>query len=228
MFYVDLLILLACAAAVFLWAYSFPFPSPLIRRLLPPRRRWPEKQIRQWLRDGGFDKSYLRYFYRDPERQVPSEAGLVAPADGLVTSLDTRNGVRYLVIALSFWDMHIQRCPLDGVVKGVEDLGAEYMDGEGRDFSFLREKVGPVQKRIVMQAESDSEVAVRLITSLAARRLESWVAPQDAVKRGQRIGKILLGSTVVLEVPETWSILVKPRQRVWAGETLVAKAGADC
>lgn len=226
MLYVDLLILLGCGVSLSLWAYAFPYPSLLIRPFLSPRLRWPEARIRKWLRDGGFDKSYLRYFYRDPEREVPVESGLIAPADGLVTSLDVRDGTRYLVIALSFWDMHIQRSPLDGVVKTIEDLGADYMDGEGRNFAFLQEKTAPVQKRITLNVGSDV-IAVRLITSLAARRLEAWVAPGDEVERGQRIGKILLGSTVVLELPEAWPVLVGRGDRVWAGETLVAQVGVE-
>lgn len=227
MIVIGWVVIAACLLAIALWAWYFPYPSPLIRRWLPPQRRWPEDQIRHWLKRGGFDKGFLRFFYRDPERHLPATDGLVAPADGLVTSLDVQDGVRYLVIALSFWDMHIQRSPLDGRVKSVEALGSEYMDGEGRNFAFLREKACPVQKRIVIQVGTNCEVAVRLITSLAARRLEAWVGPQDAVQRGQRIGRILLGSTVVLEVPEAWPILVNQGQRVWASETVVAKAGAD-
>lgn len=226
MLLIDLLILSACAIALSLWALNFPYPSPLIRRWLPVRQRWPEGLIRKWLREGGFDKTYLRYFYRDPERQVPAEPGLVAPADGLITSLDTRNGTRYLVVALSFWDMHIQRNPLDGVVESIEDAGTDYMDGEGRDFAFLQEKTCPVQKRIVLRT-TQGPVAIRLITSLAARRLEAWVHVGERVVRGQRIGKILLGSTVVLELPEDWPVLVKLGERVWAGETVIAKVGSD-
>ena len=47
------------------------------------------------------------------------------------------------------------------------------------------------------------------------------------MERGQRIGKILLGSTVVLELPEAWPVLVGRGDRVWAGETLVAQVGVE-
>lgn len=225
MMFIDVLVIALSLLVIALWAWHFPYPSPLVRALLPPRRRWPEALIRRWLRDGGFDKGFLRYFYRDPERQVPDAPGLVAPADGLVTSLDVRDGVRYLVIALSFWDMHVQRCPADGVVGAIEDLGNDYLDGEGREFAFLREKRCPVQKRIVFDT-AYGMLSVRLITSLAARRLEAWVRVGESVRRGQRMGKILLGSTVVLELPEHWPVLVKPGDRVRAAETLLTPAVA--
>src|SRR5699024_10935611 len=194
----------------------------LIRRWLPPRVRWPEKQVRGWLRSGRFQPAFLRFFERDPERTPPTEACLIAPADGLVTSAEVRGDIRYLVIALSFWDMHVQRSPAAGEVTRVESLGADFMDGEGRDFAFLREKFCPVQKRLTLKTEH-GELAVRLITSLAARRIEAWVEHGDVVRCGQRIGRIRLGSTVVLELPRDAVLLVQPGERVHAGETPVAE-----
>lgn len=207
------------------WSY-FPYPSPLVRRWLPARKRWPEMQIREWLRTGRYHRSFLNYFYRDPERVAPPGSSVLAPADGLVTSADVRDGVRYLVIALTFWDMHMQRSPLAGRVLHVEASGDDWMDGEGRDFAFLREKHCPVQKRVVIETAA-GELAVRLITSIAARRIETFVDEGTAVERGQRIGRILLGSTVVLELPESAQLSVRVGERVVAGETAVAAMGAS-
>lgn len=218
----QIVILCLVAAAVMLWALYFPYPSPLIRRWLPPRKRWPETQIRAWLQRGEFQRAFLRHFYSDPERIAPHGTSMLAPADGLVTSADVHGEVRYLVIALSFWDMHVQRSPVSGTVIEVESHGDGFMDGEGRQFAFLREKSSPVQKRLVIATDC-GQVAVRLITSLAARRIETWVTDGEEVARGQRIGRILLGSTVVLELPATTRLLVRTGDRVWAGETPVAE-----
>ena len=215
------IIVLLAVALVVAWV-CFPFPSPCIRRWLPVRKRWPEAQIRQWLRTGRYHRSFLNYFYRDPERTALADGSLLAPADGLVTSADVRDGVRYLVIALSFWDMHVQRSPLAGRVIRVESHGDDWLDGEGRDFAFLREKTCPVQKRVVI-ATASGELAVRLVTSVAARRIETWVDEGDTIERGQRIGRILLGSTVVLELSPDADLLVKVGERVSAGETPVAR-----
>ncbi|TAM61128.1 MAG: phosphatidylserine decarboxylase [Rhodanobacter sp.] len=218
----QIVILCLLAAALVLWALYFPFPSPLVRRWLPPRKRWPETQIRVWLKSGKYQRAFLRHFYRDPERTAPPGSGMLAPADGLVTSAEVRAGKRYLVIALSFWDMHVQRSPVAGRVLGVHSHGDDFMDGEGREFVFLREKSCPVQKRLVI-ATDGGQVAVRLITSLAARRIETWVRAGEQVERGQRIGRILLGSTVVLELPAATKLLVRAGDRVWAGQTAVAE-----
>lgn len=218
----QIVVLCACAVAVALSAFYFPHPSPLVRRWLPPRKRWPEVQIRGWLKSGRFHTAFLHYFNRDPERLAPAGTSMLAPADGLVTSADARDGTRYLVIALSFWDMHVQRSPLSGRVVRMESHGTDFMDGEGREFAFLREKPCPVQKRLVI-ATDFGVLAVRMITSLAARRIETWVQEGDAVERGQRIGRILLGSTVVLELPDDARLLVQVGVRVRAGETAVAE-----
>lgn len=217
----QIVILCMVAAALVLWGLYFPYPSPLIRRWLLPRKRWPEAQIRAWLKNGRFQRAFLGHFYSDPERVPFPGTSLLAPADGLVTSTDTRGGIRYLVIALSFWDMHVQRSPVAGRVVSVTSHGDDFMDGEGREFAFLREKSCPVQKRLVIVTDS-GQVAVRLITSLAARRIETWVKAEDQIERGQRIGRILLGSTVVLELPATAILLAHLGDRVWAGETAVA------
>ncbi len=221
--FLQSIVLLVLVASALTWAIYFPHPSPLVRSWLPPRKRWPELQIRSWLKRGRFQPAFLRYFNRDPERTPPPGATFLAPADGLVTSVEARGGVRYVVIALSFWDMHVQRSPMSGAVVKVESRGDEFMDGEGREFAFLRDKSCPVQKRLVV-ATGTGEIAVRLITSLAARRIETWVREGDVVERGQRIGRILLGSTVVLELPDSAPLLVGVGERVWAGETAVAES----
>lgn len=216
------LLLCLVVVMVLMWGWSFPYPSALIRGFLSPGKRWPEAQIREWLKSGRFQRSFLRYFYRDPERICPPGKDILAPADGRVTSAEVREGICYVVIALSFWDMHVQRSPISGTVVKLESLGHEYMDGEGREFAFLKEKNCPVQKRIVIHGEWGT-LAVRLITSFAARRIETWVNEGQSVVRGERIARILLGSTVVIELPEKLQRLVKAGERVMAGETPVAK-----
>lgn len=217
----QVVVLVFLAVVVVLWVMRFPYPSPWLRPFLSPKRRWPEREIRGWLPSGRFHRNFLKFFNRDPKRTPPAEPGLLAPADGLITGAQVRDGIRYLVIALNFWDMHVQRSPTKGKIVAVEPSGDEFMDGEGRDFAFLREKHCPVQTRVVLSTEQYGRLAVRLITSLAARRIEVWPREGETVERGQRLGRILLGSTVVLEIPEAFPLCVERGQRVRAGETLV-------
>ena len=228
----QLFLLGACAVAVIQFALAFPFPGPLVRPFLGPQDRWPEAQVKQWAeasrresddgaKAGHFRADFWAYFTRDPERVIPSgDDVLVAPADGLFRYHDRRDGKQFVVIALSFWDVHVQRFPCAGVVTKVEDVGDEYMDGEGKDLVYLKEKVCPVQKVVTMNTKW-GEFKVRLITSLAATRLAVFVEAGATVEKGQRLGHILAGSTVVLEMPDSIALDVNLQDRVVGGETVL-------
>lgn len=219
--FLQIVALCLMVIAIVLWWVYAPYPSPWVRRWLPDRHRWPIGQIRGWLQTGQFPRSFLKYVYRDPERIPPAGTAILAPADGRVSSVEIHNDRCYLVITLSFWDIHVQRSPVSGTIIKIESLGREFMMGAGHDRAFLREKYCPVQKR-VMIASAWGEMAVRFITSLMERRIEIWVRELEPVVRGQRIGRIHLGSAVVLELPKTLQVVVRTGQRVWAGRTPVA------
>lgn len=224
-FALQIAILLVLAGLLVSLARHWPYPAPAVRRLLPAERRWPEAQIREMLEAKRFHPRYLAFFNRDPARTPPARPGLLAPADGRLLSHDCRDGIRYIVIALTFWDVHVQRSPVAGRVREVQAQGDAYRDGEGRDFAFLAAKQCPVQTRVVIDSEL-GPIAVRLITSVAARRIEVWHQPGAVLARGERLGRILLGSTVVLEVPDRLVCCIAPGERVRAGESIVVEAEA--
>lgn len=221
---VQLAIVAACVFAITLLAVNFPFPSPLIKPLLPPKARWPTDQIEQWVERGHFGSGYLAYFARDPERTIPQGENLVSPADGIVKNVVQREGTTYLVVGLSFWDVHVVRTPVDGVVKSVDDEGTYlFRDASKPELEqsiFLQGKAAPVQK-IVTLATQSGEVRVRLITSYWASRLKVWVHPGQQLAKGQRLGRIVLGSTVVAELPGRVELAVKAGERVVGGETVI-------
>jgi phosphatidylserine decarboxylase len=219
---VQLGILLACGSVLWPLVRSFPYPSPLVRGLLPPEKRWPTEQVREWIAAGNVDPGFLSFFLRDPEREIAPGPVAVAAADGLLREVRVRDGKVWFVILLSFWDVHVQRSPLAGTVRSVEDRGDTYMDKEWRDMVFLNEKLAPVQKVITLDTEV-GEVFVHLITSVAARRLEAFVQPGQTIEKGQRIGSILLGSTVVVALPESCVPVARADQRVVGGETVLAR-----
>ena len=68
---------------------------------------------------------FFLWFFRDPERAIPSEPGLVvSPADGKVTdvtpvALESGPGTR-VSIFLNVFDVHVNRSPIAGVLTYVE------------------------------------------------------------------------------------------------------------
>jgi phosphatidylserine decarboxylase len=223
----QLVIIAICAFALAELAINFPFPSPIIKPLLTPKLRWPTEQVEQWVESTNFDSGFLEFFARDPERFVPAGNNMVSPADGVVKNLVYRGGTTYLVIGLSFWDVHVVRTPADGIVKNLEQEGLYFArtasKQELRESVFLRGKAAPVQQ-IVTVGTRFSNMKVRLITSYWASRLKVWVHLGQRLQKGQRIGRILLGSTVVLEIPGKVALPVRIGQRVTGGATIIYQA----
>lgn len=223
---VQIFILILCVITVGLMASYFPYPSPLIKPWLSPKERWPTPQVAEWVESGQVDPSFLAFFYRDPERVVPEGRNIVAPADGKITEIIRLDQKYYVVIALTFWDVHVQRHPVPGRIIAVDYAGDTLMDGEGKDLVFLKEKNSPVQAVVTYDTEW-GEIKVRLITSLLARRIEVWDEMGDTVEKGARMGRILLGSTVVIELPERLNLLVGLGETVVAGESILSDGWKD-
>lgn len=222
---VQLVVLGACAWAIVEFAANFPYPSPIIRPLLPPRERWPTKQIEGWVDSQHFAPGFLNYFARDPHRTIPSGANLVAPADGAVTMELHRDNVSYLVIAMSFWDVHVIRAPAAGVVtnlakEGIRVTRHNMSEAEKLENIYEKGKDAPVQK-IVSFSTPLGEIKVHMITSYWASRIKVWVYKGQKIAKGERIGRILLGSTTVLEVPGNIKFSVRQGEHVRGGESIV-------
>jgi D-aspartate ligase len=210
-------------------------------KVIPPDLRWPPQEIMDSLkRHEEPRRSFVAYFTRDPQRRVPREPRIiVSPADGVVRNVLERGGRRVIDISMNFYDVHVQRVPIDGVIQSVEESGRRVEAGsedERRYFvdpwEYERDYLFPVQ--VVVRIDSAiGEVVVRQISSIWARRIATFVKPGDRVVMGQRLGHILFGSTAVLELPLTAEVVVEPllktrrRQRgdqpVKGGETIVAR-----
>jgi phosphatidylserine decarboxylase len=226
--FLQLGILAVCSVVVAELLTSFPLPSPMIKPLLPPRLRWPSEQVARWVEVGNFEPGFLEYFARDPERTVPPGRNLTSPGDGVIKDIITQNGISYFIVGLSFWDVHVVRTPVAGVVKRVEQEGfwVSLDRSETDDQIYLRGKDGPVQQIVTLDTEY-GEVKVRLITSYWASRIKVRVYQGERLEKGQRIGRILLGSSVVAELPPSIVYSVKKGDRVVGGETIISNGVAD-
>jgi len=217
------LILALSAAILVSEAWNFPYPSPLVRPILSPRQRWPEAQIKEWVERGTYEPGFVAFFMRDPDRNIPPGDNLVSPADGVIKEVVRVADTLYFVVGLSFWDVHVVRSPLSGTVSDIEEQGLTiFRDrSESADQVYLKGKAGPVQK-IVSISSPAGEFKVRLITSWWASRIKVSVRIGQHIDKGQRIGRILLGSTVVVDAPVTTSFIPEVKSRVVAGETVIA------
>jgi len=123
--------------------------------------------------------------------------------------------------------VHVVRAPVAGVVTDIEQegyslFGRNDSQQKMRESIFLRGKAAPVQQIITINSKFGL-VKVRLITSYWASRLKVFVHLGDRLEKGQRVGRILLGSTVVGEFPNRLLFSVKKGQRLVGGETIISE-----
>jgi len=160
-------------------------------------------------------------FFRDPERTPPTLPGaVVAPADGRVMvvteAMDPWVGPATRVsIFLSPLDVHVNRAPVDGLVKNVEYA-------PGRFLAAYRPDASEENERCTVSVEGESaRVAVKQIAGVVARRIVCRVRPGDSLRAGQRYGLIRFGSRTDLVVPRSTEIRVRVGDRVRGGESVM-------
>jgi len=164
----------------------------------------------------------VAFFFRDPERLPPAEAGVVvSPADGRVMEitdevLQGRPG-RRISIFLSIWDVHVNRSPMAGQFREVE-----YRTGRFYNAMRSRASVENEQNIIYLQTER-GEMVFKQIAGAIARRVVCWKAPGDTVKLGERIGLIRFGSRMDVWLPSDAEILARPGQHVAGGVSVLAR-----
>ena len=129
--------------------------------------------------------------------------------------------MKHIVIEMRYTDVHVQRVPMDGIVISIEGEGKK-LPANIKIGDYMLKKMLPYQKITTFKTEIGI-VKVHQITSFFANRIQVFVKVGQKVKRGQRLGRVLAGSTIVLEVPEIVKILVKENQEVIAGETIIGK-----
>jgi phosphatidylserine decarboxylase len=169
--------------------------------------------------------AFFGYFFRDPERDIPLEPGVVvAPADGKVVFADEVQEDRYLqsparrvAIFMNVFDVHVNRAPVAGTVAVAQHRDGCFKAAWREDACTLNE-----QMALILEAEGRPVLVVQ-IAGLLARRIVSYVKPGQHLEKGERLGMICFGSRVDLYLPPEAEILVKVGDRVKAGSSIIAK-----
>ncbi len=169
---------------------------------------------------------FVACFFRNPPRAIPGDAtAVVAPADGRVIEvgeIEQPDGSKALRIGifLSVFNVHVNRCPLAGRVVAVERGGQRFLAAFNR--SAETENV-----RCAMTLETAAGVRFQVvqITGWLARRIVCHPQVGEWVRRGDRYGMIRFGSRTDVVLPLTAVAVVKVRDRVRGGSTVVAELG---
>src|SRR5271168_3006385 len=174
-----------------------------------------------WALIPGLLAVFFLWFFRDPERAIPDAAGaVVSPADGKVTDVSwvTVGGEKQLRISifLSVFDVHVNRCPIAGVVRDVRYQRGKFLNAMNQASAELNE-----QNIVSVEGEGQA-VVFKQIAGLLARRIVFHPKIGDRLERGQRVGLIKFGSRVDVLCDAAAALQVKVGDRVQGGSSVLA------
>ena len=159
---------------------------------------------------------FLFLLFRDPIRDVPSVAlGVISPADGTVAAVEVTDtcvvqGEAHLIrIQVNSLGTYTARSPVEGKVM---------------DLLSAAEGVGPDCPANALWVQTDE--GENVVLQFQGHRF--GLAPRSFIRYGERIGQghrcayLRLAQYAEVYIPITSKVLVKPGQRVVAGEDLIA------
>ncbi len=164
---------------------------------------------------------FFLWFFRDPDRVIPDAAdAVVSPGDGKVTdvSLVPGSGEKQarISIFLSVFDVHVNRSPIEGIVREVHYQRGKFLNAMNQTSAELNEQN-------IVRVEGDGHVVVfKQIAGLLARRIVFRPKVGDRVERGQRVGLIKFGSRVDVLFDSAAAVQVKVGDRVRGGASILA------
>ena len=163
------------------------------------------------------------YFFRDPKRLCPQEANAAySPADGRVTAVNkvVINNQKFIHISifLSVFDCHINRVPVAGKMRSSEFFPGVFRAAYKTGIETIN------QRQETLFDTAFGELKVVQITGFIARRIFSWLSPNQEIKAGDKMGMIAFGSRTDLWLPEVFNAQVKVGDRLKAGISVVGLA----
>lgn len=170
----------------------------------------------------GFLFLFVTYFFRDPEREIPSDPNvIVSPADGKVVAIvqekDPFMGKTFtrISIFLSVFNVHVNRIPLAGRIEKKRYNHGKFLAAFNHKASMDNEQ------SVLLIKSANAEIVVKQIAGLIARRIVCWAKEGDHYELGRRYGLIRFGSRVDILVPEGSRLTVKIGDRVQGGSSRI-------
>lgn len=165
--------------------------------------------------------AFFLWFFRDPDRVIPSEPGaVVSPADGKVTSVATVkvNGEAFKTISifLNVFNVHVNRSPVSGVVRAARYESGKYLNAMNPACAEQNER-----NTVTIEGEGH-RVIFKQIAGLLARRIVFTKQVGDSVRRGERVGLIKFGSRTDVLLDPSAEVAVKVGDNVKGGSSILA------
>jgi phosphatidylserine decarboxylase len=164
---------------------------------------------------------FFIWFFRDPDRVIPSEFGaVVSPADGKVTSIATvkldGETLKSISIFLNVFNVHVNRSPVSGVIRSVKYEAGKFLNAMNPASAEHNER-----NTVTIEGEGH-RVIFKQIAGLLARRIVFTKKVGDSVRRGERVGLIKFGSRTDVLLDQSAEIAVKIGDNVKGGYSILA------
>lgn len=161
---------------------------------------------------------FMAFFFRDPERTIPTEEGIVvSAADGRVTRVEENADGKLVSVFLSPVDVHINRSPIAGTVTKIAYIKGHKRPATSNEASMMNER-----NALTIEGERMTVVCTQ-IAGILARRIVCWSKEGDKLAMGERFGLIKFSSRTDVLMPKEVEVLVKIGDRVKGGETIIAR-----
>ena len=161
--------------------------------------------------------AFCLYFFRDPDRPIPTGPVAVSPADGKVVAVKAEAPGHRVSIFLNIFDVHVNRTPISGVISDVQYRPGHFLVASKEDASSANEQ------NVVTVDGDGTRVVFKQIAGLIARRIVFRKHKGDQVRIGDRVGLIKFGSRVDIELGPEWEVAVREGQRVVAGLSVIGR-----
>lgn len=173
---------------------------------------------------GVFVLAFTLNFFRDPERTTPKLPNAIfSPADGKVVQIGPVQEQEFLgadamqvCVFMSPLNVHVNRWPIDGIVKFYRYVAGEYL------VAFDDKSSERNERTLIGVDNGRFKVLFKQIAGFVARRIVCPIHVGDTATAGARFGMIKFGSRVDVIFPKDAEIKVRLNDHVVAGETILA------
>ena len=172
--------------------------------------------------------TFILMFFRDPERIIPEgDDNILSPADGKIIVSELVKDIRFsedellkISIFMNIFNVHVNRTPVSGIVGRVVHVPGAFVAADNEQAHLKNEYCA-----VTVTDRNNREITFVQIAGLIARRIVCWLEPADTVIQGRRYGLIRFGSRVDIYLPKESRVMIRPGQKVTAGETILAHLG---
>ena len=174
----------------------------LLSRLLgyiPCFKKWFESEPELNFGLRGLDKSEIKRFIISDKRFI------VSPASGTITNISEYMGYIRIYIFVGLFDSHVQYYPYSGRITKVKYSKGKPLQILGFNIQYPAYTVKSANNEMsttYLYNEKTGEIIITQIAGILANRIINNSEVGQEVNQGDKLGKIIMGSSVILYIPK--------------------------